>query len=571
MLRHRAGQGFERGGRPLRLGVSKGERSIPLRLLGIKRTPWGEVMPSRFGQSSGGGIASGIWLNLNFGYLPFWIFTVFADSGPMKDIVDHPAFDLVADAAKSNPHAASVRLRTMRMSKAKAQRSHDYRRGKIPDYVAQDRMHLNRTLVELRPLPQIHAENAQLREVAGRKRKIKSNAAVVVAGVITFGHLAADAFNSLTPEQQNKAIRQLAEAIAKKLNTRLESLVIHLDETTIHAHFMLRGYNDAGVAVSDTVKLSTASQIQDLAHQVLSGFCPSIERGQRKRDRLDAGADYADTLHRSVRQLHQDLPAEIAIRQAEVAALAAKDAELKASTAKTEEYIRRLKEDQRALNEKEQNRLKAYEERLLKKEAEQAALSQEQEKAKRALESLKKEILEQAEANKQTRQELAEAALAQEAVRKDLNDQAAINAAREADLKIDRDRLVAGELALITREDDIEARETEVSKAETAVEQSLTGFESVFDEIAKGTMKIDPETDKVIMAHPERIRLMPQRVKERLLKPAFRLVRMLHDSEERGKELNTLMARVRAWLRRDDLTREARKDGEDIERDVRPK
>ncbi|RWR03986.1 plasmid recombination protein [Paenirhodobacter populi] len=144
---------------------------------------------------------------------------------------------------------------------------------------------------------------------ARRQRKIKSNAAVVLMGVITFGHMAAEEFNTLPPEQQDQAFRKLAEEIAAKLKTTVESLVVHLDETTIHAHFMLRGYDDDGNAVSDAIRLRTTSEIQDMTHAVMSGFCPGIERGRRKRDRLEAGADYADTLHRSVRQLHQDIPA----------------------------------------------------------------------------------------------------------------------------------------------------------------------------------------------------------------------------------------------------------------------
>lgn len=154
----------------------------------------------------------------------------------MKDIIDHPP----AKSTQSNPRAASVRLRTCTLSRAKGQRSHDYRLGKIPAYVMQSRMDLNRTLMELRPLSQVRAENIRLREQAGPQRKMKSNAAVVLSGVITFGHVAAADFETLTPEKQDEAFRALAEAIAAKLNTRLESLVVHLDESTIHAHFMLR-------------------------------------------------------------------------------------------------------------------------------------------------------------------------------------------------------------------------------------------------------------------------------------------------------------------------------------------
>lgn len=235
-----------------------------------------------------------------------------------------------------------------------AQKRHDFRLGAIPAYVDQDRKTLNRTLVSPRPFPAIRDETVRLREQAGRIRKMKSNAAVVLSGIITFGH------------------------IADKLNTSLEELVVHRDETTIHAHFMIRAYDNAGFAVSDQVKLSTTAELQDLTHTVFSRFHSGIERGHRKRDRLAAGASYADTLHRSVRQLHQDLPAEIELKEARVEALEAEEVDLVASIDKTRMHLAKLQDYQRMLTEKEEKRLKVYKERLAKKEAEWAALMAQQ-------------------------------------------------------------------------------------------------------------------------------------------------------------------------------------------------
>ena len=50
-------------------------------------------------------------------------------------------------------------------------------------------------------------------------------------------------------------------------------------------------------------------------------FAPEIERGHKKKARLEAGANYPDTLHRSVRQLHEDLPVEQATLEAEIEAM----------------------------------------------------------------------------------------------------------------------------------------------------------------------------------------------------------------------------------------------------------
>jgi len=112
----------------------------------------------------------------------------------------------VRDATAANPNAVSVRIEPKTMSRAKFQRRHDFRIGVQPAYVDGDRTELNRQLMPLRPLPVIQRENEALRMGAGRTRKMKSNAAVVTAGIITFGHRAQEAFNRLPdgvrPEQE---------------------------------------------------------------------------------------------------------------------------------------------------------------------------------------------------------------------------------------------------------------------------------------------------------------------------------------------------------------------------------
>lgn len=204
------------------------------------------------------------------------------------------------DPTKSNPNAVSIRIEPKPMAKAKFQRRHDFRIGCQPNYVDGDRTHLNRSLIPLRPLPDIRRENERLRMQAGRTRKMKSNAAVVTAGIITFGHAAQDVFNALPKELQDRAFSELANEIAALLNTTLEALVVHLDETAIHAHFSLRAYNNEGEPISNATRLGEMSALQNLAAEVMQRFAPEIERGSRKKARLAAGAGYADTLHWTV-------------------------------------------------------------------------------------------------------------------------------------------------------------------------------------------------------------------------------------------------------------------------------
>ncbi|MBL3561981.1 hypothetical protein, partial [Rhodovulum sulfidophilum] len=106
----------------------------------------------------------------------------------MKDVLDVPA----PKSKDGNPRAVSIRIEPRTMSKAKGTRRHDFRIGKIPNYVKQERMHLNRALMPMRPLGQVRNENARLREKAGRQRAMKQNAPVIMAGIITFGTVAAE-------------------------------------------------------------------------------------------------------------------------------------------------------------------------------------------------------------------------------------------------------------------------------------------------------------------------------------------------------------------------------------------
>ncbi|MEP3844588.1 MAG: plasmid recombination protein, partial [Paracoccaceae bacterium] len=258
-----------------------------------------------------------------------------------------------------NPNAVSVRIEPKPMSKAKFQRRHDFRIGAQPAYVNGDRTALKRELMALRPLPDIQRENEVLRVRAGRTRMMKSNAAVVTAGIITFGHNAQDVFNRLSEEMQDRAFTELAQEIATLLNTQLEALVVHLDESAIHAHFTMRAYNDDGKPISNASRLGDMAALQDLAAEVMQRYAPEIERGNKKKDRLEAGADYPDTLPRTVKQLHEDLPQEMAALEAEIVTKEERINEQKASLEKTQRYLGKL-ETKKELTEREVKRKETY-------------------------------------------------------------------------------------------------------------------------------------------------------------------------------------------------------------------
>ena len=217
----------------------------------------------------------------------------------------------------SNPKAACLRLATCSPAKAGRQRRHDMRSGRLPAYVDASRSHLNRCLVSPRPIAEITGEIDTLRATAGRKRKRKKNAAVVIAGIVGFGTQAQVHFGALADSQQDAAILALVKAVALRLDTVVESIDIHRDESAFHAHFSLRAYDEGGQPLSARMNAEFLSDLQTLTCEVLSQFCPAIERGHKKQDRLDSSARMADVIHRSVHRLHIDLPLEISQREAQ--------------------------------------------------------------------------------------------------------------------------------------------------------------------------------------------------------------------------------------------------------------
>lgn len=229
------------------------------------------------------------------------------------------ADDILKPEKSGNPRAAQTRIKGKSAGGIGGQRAHDLRIGAQPDYVDADRAHLNRVLIA----PQT---GRQLRKICGERRALrtttramKSSAAVGVIGIITFGHEAQTIFDVLTPEQQDAAYRETAEAIAERLNTTLTGLVAHGDESAPHAHFQLPAYDLTGHPVSETAKRAALRDLQTITAEVMGRHAPGIERGRSKVDRLKGGATPAEVVNRSVAQLHDDLPIEIAQLETEIA------------------------------------------------------------------------------------------------------------------------------------------------------------------------------------------------------------------------------------------------------------
>ena len=426
------------------------------------------------------------------------------------------------DATASNPNAVSVRIEPKPMSRAKFQRRHDFRIGAQPTYVDGDRTHLNRPLMPLRPLPNIQRENEALRLRAGRTRKMKSNAAVITAGIITFGHRAQEAFNRLPDEMQDRAFSELAHEIAAQLKTSLEALVVHLDETAIHAHFTLRAYNDDGEPISNATRLGDMSALQDLAAEVMQRFAPEIERGNRKKARLKAGVEYPDTLHRSVKQLHADLPQEKATLEAEIEAMSQEFNEKKVSVEKTQRHLRAL-EAKGALTEKEIKRKETYSRRLERK---QAAMAEDMKRL-------------------EARQVELEAAMALKA-----------EALEEEKRAVRAQRKQAQEQTAAAR------------RAKESYETGVSAIEAVLAEAENETLAYDPDTGKTTMQDPTPVKNAPPKLRAQIVKLAKRLAFVESNLFARIFRLDEQISRMRAFLTRNDIEPQQKREAQEIIDDV---
>lgn len=264
---------------------------------------------------------------------------------------------------EGNPRAASTRIQAKNSRALAGQRKHDLRIGRQPDHIDESRKCLNRIIMEPDPPGVMRAICENRRSLRDTKRKMKKDASVAGCGIITFGSEAAALFEALTPDAQDRAFLDLAESIADRLNTTLHGLVVHRDETTIHAHYQIASYNLDGVPLSQATRPAVMSSLQDLTAEVMARHCPGIERGNRYGDRLKAGADFRDTLHRTVRELHRDIPREIEAKRAEILALNMKTQEAQTRVDEMQGRVDKLTQ-KAELSEKEANRLATYEKRL---------------------------------------------------------------------------------------------------------------------------------------------------------------------------------------------------------------
>jgi chromosome segregation ATPase len=225
------------------------------------------------------------------------------------------------------------------------QRDHDLRNPKkTPDYVDQSKKHLNSVIIKT-PRPSTIRDEIAANRLAAGQQKLRADASTTIAGIITFGTEAQATIQNLPKHAQDDLFKKVATRVARESKRDLLGLVVHRDESAIHAHFTLRGYRlENGREQAPRLTPTDLKRLQDVVAEEVRHL--GIERGTPKTERQARGDSLDKIIHRSVAELHADLPKELAAlsekRDYYAVLLAKAEAKLQNETAKAEAMEKRI-------------------------------------------------------------------------------------------------------------------------------------------------------------------------------------------------------------------------------------
>lgn len=239
----------------------------------------------------------------------------------------------------------SVRLEGVPQSRLAFVAKHNLRQGRLPAYVDSTRTHLNVVLAG----PGEGNFNAAARASVERYRqrvrqRMQPRQARLVEGIITFSR-AAQPIIAEALDQAHRCARRLVDDIVRDHGhgAQMVSLVYHADESAPHYHFVLEGVGADGLAILKRVHKREGVHIQDLGG---IAFAPmGIQRGIPVVERIRRGDNPSKIIHRSVRQLHDDLPREIERTQLRLAEQSVSLADLQAKASTTQARLDKARAD----------------------------------------------------------------------------------------------------------------------------------------------------------------------------------------------------------------------------------
>ncbi|WEJ61881.1 hypothetical protein [Thiomicrorhabdus lithotrophica] len=238
------------------------------------------------------------------------------------------------------------------------------------------------------------------KEYVKERRKVRnwqSHMKSHLAGFIGFGHDAQA--NSLDREKMDACAKEYVKTLCDRHGIELLYLIRHEDETTPHYHFLTTNYNPA---TKHTIRLdrNLLRKEQDKIGESFSSM--GLTRGLDKQERLKLAAEKlnqpmidgrysaevwkeSNVIHRSVKQLHEDLPLEIEDKKEEIQQIQAQISKQQAKIEKNQKLIAKnehtllqlaIKEaSSQVKQEKIEKRLKIYQKRINDAQAEIDRLS----------------------------------------------------------------------------------------------------------------------------------------------------------------------------------------------------
>lgn len=212
---------------------------------------------------------------------------------------------------------ATISVRLEGKQTATNQKNHDTRTGKQPAYVDSSKSHHNSILITPKTTSELRqmCEKARF-EFGNKKRKMKSNAHIVKTGIITFGVTAQKIMALFSEHEQNKIFNNVSAAVSEHCKTEITGLVVHRDESALHAHFQMPAINKHGQPISKS-SIDYAA-LQDIAGKEVAEY--GISRGKKKSERMKDKEIDSKHIHRTVKELHDDLPGELAQKKKEISA-----------------------------------------------------------------------------------------------------------------------------------------------------------------------------------------------------------------------------------------------------------
>jgi chromosome segregation ATPase len=239
---------------------------------------------------------------------------------------------------------------------------------------------------------------------------------------------------------------------------------------------------------------------------------------------LDAGADCPDVLHRSVEELHSDLPREIAAREAEVEKLEDERDNLERSIAKTLGHLEKL-ELKQELKDNEIMRKETYLTRVKKKEGELAGVVS----------------------------ELATRRLGYEA--------------EDAKRQAEREAIATEKQEVRDKQAKVIADAQLVGQVRDVYETAIQAVEEVMEHAEADTLAIDPITKELDVSSLPVLQKTSPKLKDRIVGMATQLARWQDRVFALAVGLRDHKVRLTRFLTRHDIEPEVRDEAREIERD----